>query len=140
MTESYEISNPRWLKFLLTTSIVVFGLAPGCLLCLSVRADGLRAILLALAACFFAWLFWAGLRLIRFINHNLVMVGETVTITRGASSTTFAMQELRIGVSEALQIIDVIDRNGRLVFSADYYATNAAKLRQLARSNRFCEQ
>jgi hypothetical protein len=132
MTSEIEVSNPTWLKAGLMGGLVLFGALEVYLVWAAAR-DGSRSLAerAALAACalFFAWVILGGLKLLRFLNHVLSMDDEMVTISGGSNRRCVPWSDLRVRVSQALQIIDVIDSNGKLIYSVDFFATNARHLR-----------
>jgi hypothetical protein len=78
---------------------------------------GLALILLVIAA--------AGRGLLPYLNHELEMAGDTVTISSPSGKHLFQWSSLRFRVHERIQIIEVFDSAGSRLYAVDFLATNA---------------
>ena len=135
MATPIQVFNPVWLK-----ATVILGLTfLGGVTAYSVWAiarDNSRStgakIGLAALGFFFAYLLLVGLKIARFLNHVFVVQEDIAIVRSGDQEYSYPWSDLHVRVSNAMQIIDVRDRTGRLILSIDFYATNSHYLRHHA--------
>lgn len=135
MTPAFTVSNPRWLKVCLMLGFVFFVLLASLFLWAALFETGLgRRLGNAAMAGALLWIALKGLPLLKFMNHQVVVNGETLHIQHGRAQQVIPISRLRSHVSIGWQTVTVCDVDGSQLFAADFHASHAGSLVSLAES------
>lgn len=128
---SFEVKNPGWLKGLIALGPVFLA---GVAVYWGRQAydEPLAALRVVEAGVvlFFAGFAAAGVRLIKFMNYELEVGQHSVTIRSPQESRSLGWTDLRLRNRHGLHLTEMRDRDGKILFVVDWYATNARRLAQ----------
>ncbi|HET9678424.1 MAG TPA: hypothetical protein VFP21_13080 [Solirubrobacterales bacterium] len=126
---SFEVKSQDWLK-----RILVLGAAFLAVFALSWAWQAYREpltilrVIAGLAALLLAGFVGVCLRLIRFMSYMLEVGPQSVTIWSPRGNQSFGWADLRLRHRRALRVLELRDREGKLLFAVDDSATNARRL------------
>lgn len=129
-THTFIVESKVWLKIgicfaLLTLSAISIGF--GWL----VFDDSMASyrIILCIVSVMCILLILPGLNLVRFMNHKLEVTDESLTVHSPSGTSTHRWDEIRIRDKPRLQITEIADSKGDLLYAFDWLATNAEHFR-----------
>lgn len=128
---AFEVKNPGWLKGLILLG-PVFLAAVAVYWGRQAYGEPLAALRVIEwgVVLLFAGFAAVGVRLIKFMNYSLEVGPHSVTLRSPRESRSLGWADLRLRNRHALHLTEMRDRDGKLLFVVDWYATNARRLTQ----------
>jgi hypothetical protein len=128
---AFVVKNPGWLKGLIVLGPVFLA---GVAIYWGRQAydeplAALRAVEWGIVL-FFAGFAAAGVRLLKFMNYELQVGQHSVTLRSPQESRSLGWADLRLRNRHVLHLTEMRDRDGKILFVVDWYATNARRLAQ----------
>ncbi|NKF23398.1 hypothetical protein [Solimonas marina] len=132
MNSPVTIENQVWLKAALVFGLIAFGAAT--VFCVTFAlwlAPSIQAsVVMAGLGLLFGGLSFAGWPLVRYLNHKLQLTDEGIVINSAHQHQSYLWQSLKFRVRKNLQIIEIRERDGNLLYAVDFMAKNTHPLMQ----------